>query len=69
MSHCKRKTLQPPKNIYIYYPANHKNYLTQNKQVDADGNYDSLSSMGFSVLHSFEEVTCDASTWNMMAAS
>ncbi|OAX83731.1 hypothetical protein ACJ72_01911 [Emergomyces africanus] len=35
--------------------------------VDADGNYDSLSSMGFSLLHSFEEVTCDASTWNMMA--
>ncbi|KLJ06090.1 murein transglycosylase [Blastomyces silverae] len=37
--------------------------------VDADGNYDSLSSMGFSVLHSFEEVTCDASTWNIMATS
>ncbi|EDN04485.1 conserved hypothetical protein [Histoplasma mississippiense (nom. inval.)] len=37
--------------------------------VDADGNYDSLSAMGFSVLHSFEEVTCDASTWSMMAAS
>ncbi|EEH44111.2 uncharacterized protein PADG_00400 [Paracoccidioides brasiliensis Pb18] len=37
--------------------------------VDGDGNYDSLSSMGFSVLHSFDEVTCDVSNWNMMSAS
>jgi beta-N-acetylhexosaminidase len=34
-------------------------------QVDGDGNFDSLASMGFSVLHSFEEVTSDAATWSM----
>ncbi|KAI4192238.1 MAG: hypothetical protein LQ348_003235 [Seirophora lacunosa] len=28
--------------------------------VDGDGHFDSLSSMGFNVLHSFEEVSCDA---------
>ncbi|OXV09803.1 hypothetical protein Egran_02434 [Elaphomyces granulatus] len=33
--------------------------------VDGDGNVDSLCGMGFSVLHSFEEVTCDAATWNI----
>ncbi|KAJ9198275.1 CAZyme family GH3 [Paecilomyces variotii] len=37
--------------------------------VDGDGNFDSLSGMGFSVLHSFEEVTCDATTWTMMPPS
>ncbi|KAK2734167.1 hypothetical protein FQN55_002908 [Onygenales sp. PD_40] len=36
--------------------------------VDGDGNFDSLSAMGFSVLHSFDEVTCDAATWNLMSA-
>lgn len=35
-------------------------------QVDGDGNFDSLSAMGFNVLHSFEEVTCDAATWKLM---
>ncbi|KAI9756119.1 MAG: hypothetical protein M4579_004006 [Chaenotheca gracillima] len=33
--------------------------------IDGDGNFDSLSAMGFGVLHSFEEVTCDAATWAM----
>ncbi|KAL2012758.1 hypothetical protein VTN00DRAFT_283 [Thermoascus crustaceus] len=37
--------------------------------VDGDGNFDSLSGMGFNVLHSFEEVTCDAATWTMMPPS
>ncbi|WEW59048.1 glycoside hydrolase family 3 protein [Emydomyces testavorans] len=37
--------------------------------VDGDGNFDSLTTMGFSVLHSFEEVTCDAATWNMLVSS
>ncbi|EEP76790.1 conserved hypothetical protein [Uncinocarpus reesii 1704] len=37
--------------------------------VDGDGNFDSLSAMGFSVLHSFDEVTCDAATWNMLTSS
>ncbi|KAM5469096.1 putative beta-N-acetylhexosaminidase [Microsporum audouinii] len=31
--------------------------------VDGDGNFDSLTTMGFSVLHSFEELTCDAAAW------
>ncbi|PGG99929.1 hypothetical protein AJ79_08366 [Helicocarpus griseus UAMH5409] len=37
--------------------------------VDGEGNFDSFASMGFTVLHLFEEVTCDTSTWNMMSAS
>ncbi|KAJ5677427.1 uncharacterized protein N7477_003060 [Penicillium maclennaniae] len=37
--------------------------------VDGDGNFDCLSSMGFSMLHSFEEVNCDAASWTMMHAS
>ncbi|EPS26034.1 putative beta-N-acetylhexosaminidase [Penicillium oxalicum 114-2] len=37
--------------------------------VDGDGNFDCLSSMGFSMLHSFEEVNCDAATWTMMHPS
>lgn len=36
------------------------------KQVDGDGSLDCLSGMGFSMLHSFEEVNCDAATWTMM---
>lgn len=30
--------------------------------IDGDSHFDSLSAMGFSVLHSFEEVSCDADT-------
>ncbi|KAF5863405.1 hypothetical protein ETB97_010163 [Aspergillus alliaceus] len=38
--------------------------------VDGDSNFDSLSGiMGFSTLHSFEEVNCDAATWTMMTTS
>ncbi|KAJ5975219.1 hypothetical protein N7481_008926 [Penicillium waksmanii] len=37
--------------------------------VDGDGNFDCLSSMGFTMLHSFEEVNCDAATWSMMHSS
>ncbi|KAJ5545310.1 hypothetical protein N7535_006307 [Penicillium sp. DV-2018c] len=36
--------------------------------VDGDGNFDNLSTMGFTMLHSFEEVNCDAATWTMMHA-
>ncbi|KAJ5779065.1 Glycoside hydrolase superfamily [Penicillium paradoxum] len=36
--------------------------------VDGDGNFDHLSTMGFTMLHSFEEVNCDAATWTMMHA-
>ncbi|KAI9044627.1 putative beta-N-acetylglucosaminidase [Aspergillus affinis] len=38
-------------------------------QVDGDGNFDCLAGMGFSTLHSFEEVNCDASTWTMITAT
>lgn len=37
--------------------------------VDGDGNVNSLNIMGFELLHSFEEISCDASTFNMMAPS
>lgn len=32
-------------------------------QMDGDGNFDGFSSMGFDVMHNFEEVSCDAATW------
>jgi hypothetical protein len=35
-------------------------------QVDADSNFDWLTELGFSTLHSFEEVNCDAATWTMV---
>lgn len=38
-------------------------------QVDGDSNLDFLSAMGFSMLHSFEEVNCDAATWSMIPPS
>ncbi|KAF2843452.1 glycoside hydrolase family 3 protein [Patellaria atrata CBS 101060] len=34
--------------------------------MDGDGNFDGLSTMGFDVLHNFEEVSCDAATWTMV---
>ncbi|KAK8199843.1 glycoside hydrolase superfamily [Phyllosticta capitalensis] len=37
--------------------------------IDGDGNIDGLSSMGFDVLHNFEEVSCDAATWTMVPPS
>lgn len=37
--------------------------------MDGDGNFDGLSAMGFSVLHNFEEVSCDAATWTMAPPS
>ncbi|CAG7927137.1 unnamed protein product [Penicillium olsonii] len=37
--------------------------------VDGDGNFDHLSTMGFTMLHKFEEVNCDAATWTMMHTS
>ncbi|GAB7364584.1 hypothetical protein MBLNU230_g5391t1 [Neophaeotheca triangularis] len=36
--------------------------------MDGDGN-DGLSAMGFSVMHGFEEVSCDAATWTMVPPS
>ncbi|KAK2813551.1 hypothetical protein FQN49_008288, partial [Arthroderma sp. PD_2] len=33
--------------------------------VDGDGSFDSLATMGFSVLNSFEELTCDAAAWEI----
>lgn len=33
--------------------------------VDGDGNMDSLSAMGFNVLHSFDEISCDANTFTL----
>jgi len=36
-------------------------------QMDGDGNFDGFSAMGFSVLHTFEEVSVDAATWSMRA--
>ncbi|KAL8715130.1 MAG: hypothetical protein Q9220_001087 [cf. Caloplaca sp. 1 TL-2023] len=35
--------------------------------VDGDGHFDSLSAMGFSVLHNFEEVSCDADSMSVPA--
>lgn len=43
--------------------------ITDNWQMDGDGNFDGLSAMGFSVLHNFEEVSCDAATWTMVPPS
>lgn len=37
--------------------------------MDGDGNLDGLKTMGFEVLHDFEEVSCDASTWQMVPPS
>ncbi|KAK3715814.1 hypothetical protein LTR37_006797 [Vermiconidia calcicola] len=37
--------------------------------MDGDGTFDGLSAMGFSVLHNFEEVSCDAATWTMVPPS
>ncbi|KAK4619738.1 Beta-hexosaminidase [Fulvia fulva] len=37
--------------------------------MDGDGNLDGLSAMGFSTLHNFEEVSCDAATWTMVPPS
>ena len=34
--------------------------------MDGDGDFDGLSAMGFSVLHNYEEVSCDAATWTMV---
>jgi len=33
--------------------------------VDGDGNMHSLSAMGFNVLHNFDEISCDASTFTL----
>lgn len=41
--------------------------LTLAPQMDGDGNFDGFSAMGFSVLHTFEEVSVDAATWSMRA--
>ncbi|KAL8926968.1 MAG: hypothetical protein Q9172_001561 [Xanthocarpia lactea] len=35
--------------------------------VDGDGHFDSLSAMGFTVLHNFEEVSCDADSMSVPA--
>ena len=32
-------------------------------QVDYDGNVDNLTAMGFTVLHNFDEISCDAGTF------
>jgi beta-N-acetylhexosaminidase len=37
--------------------------------MDGDGEFDGLSAMGFKVLHSYDEVSCDASTWSMAPPS
>jgi beta-N-acetylhexosaminidase len=34
--------------------------------VEGDGHFDQLAAMGFTMLHSFEEVNCDAASWTMM---
>jgi hypothetical protein len=35
-------------------------------QWDGDGDFDSPSAMGFTILHGFEEVSCDAASFNMV---
>ncbi|KAH7139431.1 glycoside hydrolase superfamily [Dendryphion nanum] len=37
--------------------------------MDGDGDFDGFSSMGFEVMHNFEEVSCDAATWTMIPPS
>ncbi|KAK5678767.1 hypothetical protein LTR17_027640 [Elasticomyces elasticus] len=37
--------------------------------MDGDGNFDGLSTMGFTTLHNFEEVSCDAATMTMLPPS
>ncbi|KAF2660444.1 glycoside hydrolase family 3 protein [Lophiostoma macrostomum CBS 122681] len=37
--------------------------------MDGDGNFDGFTSMGFTVMHNFEEVSCDAATWTMIPPS
>jgi beta-N-acetylhexosaminidase len=32
-------------------------------QVDGDGNFDGLSTMGFDVLHTFDECSADSVQW------
>ena len=32
-------------------------------QVDRDGNVDNLTAMGFTVLHNFDEISCDVGTF------
>ena len=32
-------------------------------QVDYDGNLDNLFAMGFTVFHTFDEISCDTSTF------
>ncbi|CBF84813.1 hypothetical protein AN1416.2 [Aspergillus nidulans FGSC A4] len=34
--------------------------------VDVDSNFDWLTEIGFTTLHSYEEVNCDAATWTMV---
>ncbi|GAB7348866.1 hypothetical protein MBLNU459_g7567t2 [Dothideomycetes sp. NU459] len=31
--------------------------------MDGDGTFDGISAMGFTLMHTFEEVSCDAATW------
>jgi len=35
--------------------------------VDGDGNMDSLAAMGFHVLHSFDEISCNADAFDLPA--
>lgn len=44
-----------------------KNCMLMTEQVDGDGHFDSLSAMGFNVLHTFEEVSCDAESMSVPA--
>ncbi|KAB8339163.1 hypothetical protein FH972_022098 [Carpinus fangiana] len=37
--------------------------------MDGDGNTSSLTVMGFELLHSYEEISCDAATWTMVPPS
>lgn len=46
----------------VSLPCALEELLPMSKQIDGDGNFDSISAMGFNVLHSFEEVSCDVET-------
>lgn len=48
---------------FFFFPSLFQRMRLIQCQVDGDGHFDSLSAMGFDVLHSYEEVTCDAASW------
>ncbi|MBE7182617.1 MAG: hypothetical protein INR71_15665, partial [Terriglobus roseus] len=53
----------------ITYTHPRDNPLTKCLQMDGDGNVDGLKAMGFEVLHDFEEVSVDSTSFSMVQPS